>query len=162
MKLTREENKKLIEKYPFLLPRDRFTGEIEKDYDYSYTEIDALEQGWRVAFGDEMLEELREILIKNNCLDLYHIIQIKEKFGILRWYGEGATEQVSKELNAWKRKYEIKSAFTCIDCGKSATVVTTEYILPLCDACLKIEIKNNPNNSCYIPINEWYKDTNKE
>ena len=29
-------NKELIERYPFLLPRNRWTGEIPEDYDYDY------------------------------------------------------------------------------------------------------------------------------
>lgn len=38
-------NKELVEEFPFLLPRNRFTGEVPKDYDYSYTELDAMPEG---------------------------------------------------------------------------------------------------------------------
>ena len=139
------------------MPRSRETDEIAKNFDYEHTELDALENRWRIAFGKEMLEELRNILIKGNCLDSYRIIQIKEKYGTLRWYADGASKEVINELNAWEEKYETKSAFTCIDCGKAATVVTTDYILPLCDDCYKEEAKKHPQNKKKVPIEKYYK-----
>ena len=42
--------------------------------------------GWRRAFGEEMCEEILQVLIKYDCVDLYRITQIKEKYGTLRWY----------------------------------------------------------------------------
>ena len=32
------ENKRLVEEYPFLIPRNLFTDEIPDNYDYTYTE----------------------------------------------------------------------------------------------------------------------------
>ena len=76
-----EENKALISEFPFLLPRNRWTGNIPDDYDYSYTELDDLPDGWRIAFGLQMCKELKEILVKGGGLDAYRITQIKEKYG---------------------------------------------------------------------------------
>lgn len=87
--LRKEYNKNLIEQYPFLLPKNRWTGKVVEDYDYSWTEMDDMPVGWRIAFGDQMLEELREELVKYNYLDKYFITQIKEKYGTLRWYDNG-------------------------------------------------------------------------
>ena len=50
--MEKEYNKQLCEKYPFLLPRNRWTGLVHPDYDYSYTELDAMPTGWRKAFGE--------------------------------------------------------------------------------------------------------------
>ena len=47
-------NKKLIKKYPWLIPRNRWTDKIPNDYDYSWTELDSMEDGWRKAFGEMM------------------------------------------------------------------------------------------------------------
>ena len=55
-----QENKELIKRYPFLLPRNRWTGEVAEDYDYHYTELDGMPDGWRIAFGKQMCEEIRE------------------------------------------------------------------------------------------------------
>ena len=95
---TIQKNKALIERYPFLLPRNRWTGEVSKDYDYHYTEFDAMPEGWRIAFGEQMCEEIREELIRADYLDKYRISQIKEKYGSLCWYDFGATEKIHREI----------------------------------------------------------------
>lgn len=84
-----EYNKALIERYPFMRPRNVWTGEAIEDYDYSWTLADDIPDGWRIAFGDQMLEELREELIKFDYLNDYRPLQIKEKYGTLRWYDAG-------------------------------------------------------------------------
>lgn len=84
-----EYNKALLERYPFMEPRNVWTGESIEDYTYSWTLADDIPDGWRVAFGDQMLEELREELIKFNYLNDYRPLQIKEKYGTLRWYDSG-------------------------------------------------------------------------
>lgn len=59
---TTEENRKLIEKYPFLYPRYKWSMHELEDYDYSFTELDEMPYGWRKTFGEEMCEEIAEIL----------------------------------------------------------------------------------------------------
>lgn len=145
-------NKELIENYPFLLPRSRWTGEPDEDYDYSHTELDAMPEGWRIAFGEQMCEEIREALIKANCLDEYRIMQIKEKYGSLCWYDGGAPREVHEII----RKYERLSKRICIHCGKPATKISTGWISPFCDEC----VENNPYKAYnhYVPIKEWFKE----
>ena len=74
-------NKKLIKKYPFLLPRSCWTGKVPKDYDYSYTEYSYLSKGWKSGFGEFWLEDLREALIKTNFMDKFMFMELKEKYG---------------------------------------------------------------------------------
>lgn len=133
MKRTKEENQRLVERYPFLLPHNRWTDKIPDDYDYSYTELDAMPEGWRIAFGEEMCEEIRNELIANNYLEKYRITQIKEKYGSLRWYDFGCTEKMLREIIP---KYEERSARTCMMCGKPATRITLGWISPYCDDCV--------------------------
>ena len=94
IKMTKEYNKQLVEKYPFLLPRNRWTGKVSKDYDYSYTELDDMPDGWRKAFGEQMCEEIKQELEEKGLLDQYRISQIKEKYGVLCWYDFGFTEKI--------------------------------------------------------------------
>jgi hypothetical protein len=122
-----EENKKLCEKYPFLIVKNRWTGKIPEDYDYSYTEIDDMPVGWFTAFGMKMLEELNEAL--GDFREKYFITQIKEKFGGLRWYDFGATEAAHEVID----KYEKLSYTTCIECGQPATKIKGGWISPYCD-----------------------------
>ena len=112
----------------------------------SYTELDAMEPGWRKAFGIQMCKELKQELKKHKFLYKYRIVQIKEKWGYLHWYDSG-TPKDSKIYDI-VRKYEQISAKTCGVCGKPATKITKEWIYPYCDDCIGdrnfTEIDKNP------------------
>ena len=130
-----EENKKLCERYPFLIPRNRWTGEIAEDFDYSWTELDDMPDGWRKAFGEQMCEEIREELVKHNFLDKYRILEIKEKYSSLRWYDFGYPND--SRIPEIIDKYESLSTKTCIKCGSNNKVKFTDgWIVPLCDKCM--------------------------
>ena len=133
MKTNKEYNKALIEKYPFLRTTDPWTGDTYDDDDYSSTWLDDMPEGWRRAFGEQMCEEIKEELIRCNYLDKYRIMQIKEKFGALRWYDCG----IPDGCKVWDivSKYEKISAYTCIKCGEPATKISTGWICPWCDKC---------------------------
>ena len=125
-------NKELIKRYPFLLPRNRWTGEIPEDYDYSYTELDAMPDGWRNAFGERMCEEIRNALIEEDYLNEYRISQIKEKYGTLRWYDFGTTRKVYDIIS----KYGYISGFICMQCGSPyAKEFNDGWISTLCENC---------------------------
>lgn len=149
---TIEDNKRLIEEYPFLMPRNRFTDDIPDDYDYSYTELDEMPDGWRIAFGDDLLKELKDILVRSEFLDKYRIEQIKEKFGTLRWYDNGVPHAVYDEYIEMMRKYESMSERTCIVCGAKATRMSIGWISPFCDKC--VEDKNIDT----VPIEEFLEE----
>lgn len=133
--MDKEYNKQLVEKYPFLLPRNRGTGKVSHDYDYSYTELDDMPDGWRKAFGEQMCEEIKQELEEKGLLDQYRISQIKEKYGALCWYDFGCTKKILREIIP---KYEKLSTRTCIKCGKPATRITLGWISPYCDDCCPI------------------------
>ena len=126
-------NKELCEKYPWLIPTNRWTGEVVEDYDYDYTELDQMPDGWRIAFGDQMVEELNQELVKGGFVNDYRITQIKEKYGGLRWYDNGNTKEGYNIIN----KYESLSQRTCICCGKPAKYITLGWISPFCEDCIK-------------------------
>lgn len=79
-------NRELVNKYSWLLPRNRWTDNTPEDYDYTYTELDSMPEGWRIAFGDQMIEEIHQQLVKFNYVAKFRITQIKEKWGGLRFY----------------------------------------------------------------------------
>lgn len=93
------------------------------------TELDAMEPGWRKAFGIQMCKDLRKQLWKEGNLFKYRIMQIKEKWGELYWFDACA----SKEVYDIIEKYEKISQNTCIVCGKPATKMSTGWICPYCD-----------------------------
>ena len=159
MEYTKEQNRALCEKYPFLDPERRWgrkncpdrdeymplSPEEAQECDYRYTELDNMPDGWRIAFGEQLCDELKAELERAGLIDQYRILQIKEKYGSLRWYDNGNTRAGNDILE----KYERISARTCICCGKPATRITRGWISPYCDACCPEE----PS----VPIDDYYK-----
>ena len=66
----------------------------------------------------------------------YRILQIKEKWGKLRWYDNNAPEDIYDELQTVVQKYEDLSEKTCINCGASAKWKSLVSIAPWCDKCV--------------------------
>ena len=131
-------NKELCKEYPFLAcDVNIWTGKKRLDYDYSYTWYDDLPSGWRVAFGEMLLEELASLLDKANFKEKYEISQIKEKYGSLRWYSNGVPAVISDEYHTLMSKYENLSGAICICCGKPDVRSTTGWITPVCYDCWK-------------------------
>ena len=115
----------------------------------NHTELDAMDFGWRKAFGIQICKEIRAALLSHGWryLFAYRITQIKEKYGELRWYDYNSTHDVQEII----RKYEDISSRTCIDCGKPATKISKGWICPYCDDCIGdrdyTEIKNENSSN---------------
>lgn len=124
-------NKKLLKKYPFLAPINWFTccqlTKKHPDY-YLGTCLDDIPIGWVKAFGIQLAKDIKEELKEKNIKD-YRVMQVKEKFGSLRWYDNYDLDCLSK--------YEELSKKTCCGCGKPATMIATGWICPWCDNCAK-------------------------
>lgn len=147
-----KQNYELCMKYPILIPHHRWTGKVVEDYDYSWTELDAMPIGWRKAFGEDFAREVQETInkIPEEERDRVRINQIKEKYGLLCTYFSAYTDELSVVL----RKYEDLSQRTCIDCGKPATKITTGWISPYCDECAEGKLT--------IGIDEYFKQWEDE
>lgn len=111
----------------------------------SYTELDAMESGWRKAFGIQMCKEIKKELKKHKFLYKYRIVQIKEKFGGLRWY-DSETPKDSKIFDIID-KYTQISYRTCGICGKPATKMSKGWIYPYCDDCIGDKNYTNINKN---------------
>lgn len=145
-KQAKLKNKKLFKRYPFLMIRDWKTDEpIYPDFTY----LDDMPIGWRKAFGIQMCEEIREVLIKGNYLNNYRVAQVKEKWAELRWYDEGAPSSIYRELQDVIDKYTELSRKTCIYCGRPATTkLSCGWIDPFCTECAEKYLRS------YTDINE--------
>lgn len=98
----------------------------------TYTELDSMDSGWRKSFGMQMCKDIKKVLLKDTGIKglyNYRIVQIKEKYGQLRWYDVWTTKSVMEVIT----KYEKISEHTCITCGKEAVGHSTGYILPYCE-----------------------------
>ena len=101
-------------------------------------EASIMPAGWYSAFGEEMVEELFVMLYYHDLLDEYEVLQVKEKFGGLRWYGGGFSnfsEEALNQYELWLKKYEKISEKTCIMCGAPGRAHDTLYSAPLCQDC---------------------------
>lgn len=124
------ENKQLVEKFPWLRPFDFFGNEIE-NYDYSFTILDEIPEGWKIAFGELLAEDIQKVLDEQN-IDDFKVLQIKEKYGELRLYHNSAPKEIDKIIHA----YSTASANICFHCGKPDVTQSKGYwIWTCCTQC---------------------------
>lgn len=68
-----------------------------------------------------------------------HVVQVKEKFGKLRFYYEHTSAHISLRdtIDSLVDAAEAESSLTCEHCGKAATsdLTTTGWIVTLCPKC---------------------------
>ena len=135
---TRDQLKNwiLINKYPFLMPKywnpETMRYEVDENYKYNFTLLDEMPDGWRKAFGEMMCEEIYNALVECDGLDDYIVLDIKEKFGMLRWADAPFYEKVSRITD----KYSTLSENICMFCGKPDVPITgTYWTYPICKDC---------------------------
>lgn len=132
----KERNKRICEKYPWLIPNDWFgtpvnsSPERAEKWDYSFTWLDDFPEGWFEAFGEEMIEEIDKEIRTGKLVD-FGIDQIKEKYGELRFYCHGFNESLMEIVD----DYSVLSRGICISCGKPDVRITTGWITPICFDC---------------------------
>ena len=79
IKLNEAQIRELINRYPYLLPRNVWTGKVVEDYDYSYILGQyEIPWGWFRLFL-LYCKNIRELLEKANYLNKFQFTQIKEK-----------------------------------------------------------------------------------
>lgn len=98
-------NKELCEKFPFIQYE-------EGKYDYTF--LDDIPIGWRKTIGIPMCEEIAKELKWFPDFN-YQVLQVKEKFGGLRWYDAGIPDKCA--IHSIVHKYEIRSYSYCMNCG---------------------------------------------
>ncbi len=90
----------------------------------------------KIKYNEVWLEKktITEIeYTKNKALiDNFKIVQIKEKFGGLRFYVDGANEQI----NAWIQFAEVMSYDMCEECGSNKNIGRTKgWVRTICGDC---------------------------
>ena len=135
-------------KYPFYKARNVWT---DKSCGYTFTLYDEIPEGWRKAFGKQLSKDLKKALVNAKQLKTFRFTQIKEKYGSLRLYCSGASDEVWNVIN----HYESISTKYCIKCGKPAVYETKGYISYLCEECFdKIEPYYNQDYKPSCKINK--------
>ena len=117
MEYVRADSKALIDKYPWLCPERNEDGSIASTYDYSYTELDFVPNGWRNIAMD-LCEEIRSILKPLGLLDKYMLSEVKEKWSMLGWYDYMVDlTPIPKDIDEAVHRAEERSKFVCFICG---------------------------------------------
>jgi len=121
--MTKEKQKILFEKYPSLF--------VDKDKSPSETCM-----CWGCECGDgwfDILDETCRKIIEIDKDKKFKFLQVKEKFGGLRLYGIGETDEISNILEC----AEIESFRTCEHCGSKENVTQRgeSWIYTLCNNC---------------------------
>lgn len=100
--------------------------------------------GFGFACGDGWFETIKDLCEKLQALNLseeFEVLQVKEKFGGLRFYVTGVDAGKHEEVQRFIRKAEEKSFKTCEDCGKPGKPNTQSspgaWISTLCRECRK-------------------------
>lgn len=143
-------NKQLIDLFPFMRPRDDWSGKdltTDPNFDWTWTLINEIPNGWRKAFGWDLVCEIAATLSEEEK-EKYYPVQIKEKFGELRWYSNLYDDRIDKIVN----KYSLMSAKICIKCGKPAKFISKGWICPWCEDCA-----GQNHNNC-VPIEKWFSE----
>ena len=116
------------------------------DYDWIDATICGLNAGWAIAFGAELINDM-EISKKNTYIppdendkdysfdSKFELVQIKEKFGSLRFYANGMTDAMSTVASV----YEIIAYHACIKCGNIQNIANDEWSQPICRQCARLE-----------------------
>ena len=131
-----EEERQIVEEYPFLRLRD-IDGSIDtkSKFPMMYLEIP---DGWYKLFF-QMCADIKPILEQEGVLDKFYFIQVKEKYNELVCYSNGAA---SLEVEQILQKYKYLSRYVCTKCGRPAEYETRGYIASYCNGCWKDRVRH--------------------
>lgn len=100
---------------------DSLCGQIQNHIDWSHKN-----HAWDVKWNNENPEDLRDV---REPVPQVVAIQVKEKFGGLRFYYDGGDEQI----HGMVRMAESWAAVTCEECGQPGKLRTGGWMRTLCD-----------------------------
>lgn len=132
-----EHRRWLLMEYPWLnMDEDEAINYLDIDDENIFTYIDCAPPGW-AKLCEDLCAELKVLFDRVGFTNEYKLCQVKEKYGSLRWYDNGAPEEIWDEYQDIIEKYELLSEKTCCVCGAPATKISTGWISPFCDECAK-------------------------
>lgn len=110
-------------------------------YDELYARYPLLSEVAMFECGDGWFDLLSGLCAKLDALQLgpnFKIVQVKEKFGMLRVYVSDAPKEKRKEVDKLISRAESESSAICEHCGKPGKITHLNqgcYIITLCSEC---------------------------
>lgn len=111
--------------------REKILADYPKLYEECYDFSPSV--GW-LSLIREMSERLKDTNVK--------VVQVKSKFGGLRYYVNGTTSENYLIIT----KAETASYHICEDCGEPGTTRPGGWVMTLCDSCYE-KTQQKANNS---------------
>lgn len=129
--LREDLEQKLMDDFPFMQARNAWTGEK-----LGFSIGCSCGDGWFNLIY-ELCEGIQKVLDKESheFVEGFYPIQIKEKYGGLRFYTSYGNDEIFDLIE----KAEQKSYGICERCGKAGEVRPGGWIMTLCDNCYKNE-----------------------
>ena len=90
---------------------------------------------WGMTCGDGWYKIIADLSEKLSKFEGVEAAQVKEKFGGLRFYLDGTTEENWKEAHKLTNEAEMLSLKTCENCGEPGKRRSGGWIRTLCDKC---------------------------
>ena len=120
-----------LNKYPWLSGYDPYPEDGEEKYCIASD----MPSGWMKTFGDMFFEELDAAIKDAHLENEFEVIQLKEKFGRMRFYYHPSTGEIDNIV----RKYEELSGNICITCGKPDVAMLNHFgwLSPYCRHCFE-------------------------
>lgn len=128
-------NREILAKYPYL--KDPGIASYATAPDATWASNVPI--GWRNRFF-ELCDTINDQLAKNGLtFDQFNVLQVKEKFGALRFYwvpADGFPAETYKAISDAIDKCEVDTARICFLCGKPAKYLSTGgWVAPYCPEC---------------------------
>lgn len=125
-------DRKLCQKFPHLY-RDRDEDMTKTCLCWGFPG-----NGWyRIIY--RLSEQIQKHISKwpKEHYEAFRVCQVKEKFGTLRFYVDGADDTINRYISAAERK----SARTCEQCGKPGKLQGAGWVVCICRRCSKHHLR---------------------
>ena len=152
--MTKELEEKLFKRFSFFHPEASIQESLmafgfECDdgwFDIIWQLCESLEKENKRMIDELEPNDKTKLLLQKGEPALFRVVQVKEKFGTLRFYTDLSSDGMEKLI----RKAEKKSCITCEVCGKPGVLMARGYwYKTLCTECAKNESKDNEK---YKPV----------
>ena len=127
----------------------------------TYTELNAMDKGWRKRFGIQFCKELKHAILKSGgkkYMKDFRITQMKEKWGRFECYVNMYSPEVTRVIE----KYGYISKYVCVKCGEDAVKQSLGWISPYCEEHLPKDQKWIWIEPVYCWSNPKHKEENEK